>query len=363
MCALRRNVVIVMYQKVVNHLLFKGKPAHAAGGDDLNQRGLGHERKGGPRVLAQDTTGLDVTMPTRRPPRTHGPDERAVRCLQIVNHTYCQRTTSLTELARVTGETKSVVERDIALLKDGGLQLAVDARGECRIDQRVPGFSLRLTIPEAYAAWAKLAFCSHCRLAMGDAISSEATNAASKLLADGLRQYYPETDRAQVGHFDCGAGPPALPIDATKSHGWEHLGGEARRACKRLWMHELIETGRGRKRDELATLIDISDRTVGYDINVVRKAGLHINFLRDKRRYSVDTLHTYLEAGLTADDHAPIGAALLAMFAMQESPEQPAALRPWCVAASRKMEKSLRLIYRRRTAELDDYLRTDASPP
>lgn len=293
-------------------------------------------------------------MPTLRTPRAHESDERAVRCLQIVEYTYRTRSPGLDALAAMTGADLATVAGDIDSLKDGGMQIYVDEDGHCLIDQQLPGFSIRLTTPEARVAWACLTYFNRQQIIeTKEPRIARSISAAAALLASGLRTFYPETDRAIVESEPINASP-TIPQPADPAfYRWEDLGGEARRTCKRLRMIELIENGLGKRRAQLAALTGASDRTIGHDIGIARAAGFQIEYVRSQHRYVVDTLHTFLDRQLSFSGEPVIGAAILAICSPADTPRHLLALRPWTKSASAKLNDSVRMIFRYRSAALD----------
>ena len=103
----------------------------------------------------------------RRPQGEGNPrEERSVRCPLIVEHTYRKGSASLDELAKLTGADTAMIERDVAVLPRGGLQVHIDGGSRCRIIQGVPGLALPLGTREAAARVGRF-HGSRCRWRMG----------------------------------------------------------------------------------------------------------------------------------------------------------------------------------------------------
>ena len=282
----------------------------------------------------------------------HASEEQAVRCLRIVEQTYRAGSATLDELAELTGADPTTIGRDIATLEQDGMRISVDEDGY-HIDQGIPGFSLRLRDLEASVAWAKRMFCSRCWVAMGSAIPPETVSSACASFESGLQKYYPLSEQVHLRHPDCSL----MEVGAFQSDfhqdGWQDLKGQAKRVCKRLRAFDLIESGRGHRRDQLSTLLGVSDRTIGDDLHIMRRAGLRVSFLRDRRSYWVDSLHTYLAKAFSLPNTAAQAAALLLVFRTTGETGDGALARPWCHSTSKKIQRSIRLIFKGRERELE----------
>lgn len=291
-----------------------------------------------------------MSRPEQKPEQAS--EEQAVRCLRIVEHTYRAGSASLHELAELIGADPTTIGRDVAVLEHDGMRISVDENGY-RIDQAIPGFSLRLRAQEASVAWTKRMFCSRCWAAIGSAIPIETVSSACAIFESGLRKYYPLSEQVHLRHPDCALLEVGVFQPDFGQDGWQNLKGQAKRVCKRLWAFDLIESGRACRRDELSTLLGVADRTIGDDLRIMRRAGLRVSFLRDRRSYWVDSLHTYLAKAFSLPNTAAQTAALLLLFRTTGETGDGALARPWCHSTSKKIQKSIRLIFKGRERELE----------
>ncbi len=280
-------------------------------------------------------------------------DEPSVRRLQIVECTYRRGIASLDELAGLTGADTATIKSDIDTLSRGGLRISVDAEGCCRVEQAVPGFALRLTTQEAAAAWVRRWHCRECGWLMGCFLHSQAVAAACAILESGLRTYHPDGEEryrrwADRSSIECRASQREV-----NGRGQAALTGEAGRLCKRLRIFDLVESGKSRRRDELTALFGMCDRTLGNDLRVLRRAGLRIAYARGRGTYRVESLHTHLARELSLPGRAAWGAALLVLFGPRGDVEGDRSACEWAESVSRKIAKSVRLIFRKRKNELD----------
>ena len=285
--------------------------------------------------------------------RERASEEQAVRCLRIVEYTYRAGSATLHELAELIGADPTTIGSDIAVLQHDGMRISVDGEDRYRIDQGIPGFSLRLRDPEASVAWITRMFCSQCWAKVGFAVPLETMSSACAFFESGLRKYYPQSEQVYLRQPDCTLQEVAAFQPDSGKDGWQKLKGQAKRVCKRLWTFDLIESGSGRRRDQLATLLGVSDRTIGEDLRIMRRAGLRVSFLRDRRSYWADSLHTHLAKAFSAPNTAAQAAALLLVFRTAGEPRDGASARPWCHSTSKKIQKSIRLIFKGREEELE----------
>ncbi|MCG8405768.1 MAG: hypothetical protein MI923_11270 [Phycisphaerales bacterium] len=277
-------------------------------------------------------------------------EKQSVRCLQTVEHIYRVGVASIQSLVELTGSDVATIEKDVDLLRRGGLQIHVDDKVRYRIGQAIPGFSLRLRAPEVTVAWAKISFCSRCWLNVGHDLPEESLAGAREVLGSALQKYYPSEEvYARPG---CAGFDPFDLEPEPDGNGLHPLRGEAKRVCKRLRIIDLAESGHGCRREQLTNLLGVSDRTIGYDLRVLRKAGLEISFLRDRHCYWVDTLHTHLTQVLSRPGGAVHAGALLNIFKTAEEADRRAKQGRWCSTTSRKIQRSIKLIFKGREREL-----------
>ena len=181
----------------------------------------------------------------------------------------------------------------------------------------------------------------------------EVMSAACTILESGLRKYHGDSEEVCRLSADC----RDLEWEALRSdvdgEGRVKLTGEARRVCKRLRIFDLVESGKARRREQLTALLGTSDRTLGNDLRVLRRAGLKIAYLRSGGTYRVDSMHTHFARGLSRPDAVARAAALLVLFVGREGGEDCEAPRGWAECASRKIGNSVRLILKKRRQELD----------
>lgn len=277
---------------------------------------------------------------------------RGVRCLQIVEFTFREGAASLHELSGVTGVAPEIVQRDITSLRRGGLRIGANDGGLFQLEEPIPGFALRLTTPEAVAAWGRLHYWRRCHRFRDCPFSSETILSACSMLASGLRIHNPcseERNAQPVGPLLRKMEEVGNPNVGERAEG---LTGEARRIHRRLRIVDLAETDRVRSRDELAAALGVARRTVSGDLAVMRRAGLKIAFLPARRVFRLETLHTYLTEKLPSPEAAGPAAALLEIF---EAPGGIEGVQPFCCceeSAARKITRSIRLIFRGREHEL-----------
>lgn len=296
--------------------------------------------------------GVPYTMRQNKPTRERVSEEQSVRCLQMVEHIYRMGSASSQTLTQVTGADSATVQKDLEMLCRGGLKIHVDDQSNYRIQQSIPGFSLRLRAPEVAVAWAKITFCSRCHFNVRDETTFEALSDARVLMATALRKYYPESEGSVCQLPRCSDLDAAESRPETDVSGLDNLRAEAKRVCKRLRIIDLTESGHGCRREQLTTLLGVSDRTIGYDLRIVRNAGIEISFLRDRRSYWVDTLHNHLSKVLSQPGGVSRAAALMIIFGTRDDSRRKAIQGRWCNITSSKIQKSLRLIFRGREQEL-----------
>ena len=303
-------------------------------------------------------------MTSQRRQSSEDPSEDvSVRCLQIVEHTYRKGVASLDELARLTGADARTIAGDVALLHRGGLSIDVDGEGRCRVNQEIPGFGLRLTTAEAAAAWVIRWYCRDCRSPLRVPVPAEMMSAACAILESGLRKYHPgseETCHRPADHLRLGRAAFQRRMDGERQ---ADFSGEAKRLCKRLRILDLVESGKARRRDQLTALLGMSDRTIGTDLRLLRRAGLKIAYLHRSRTYRVDGMHAYFARRLSSPNGAAHAAALLVLFGSGEDGDRDEAPLRWVGQASRKIVHGIRLVFKGREGELDAVMASYAGRP
>jgi len=288
------------------------------------------------------------------PPHSQDPPEtRSIRCLQIVIHTYDRGSVSLRELAELTGTDSATLQHDIAALQGGGLRIRIEDPDRCRVDQAIPGFALRLTSAEAVAAWIKCRHCSRCLLLAGTTLPPEVLAAACSILAGGLRIHHPDSEEAFRRSADHPAHGGVPILEKTNWDDRSNLTGRTRRVVRCLWMFDWIESGRAVRRDQLTALLGVSERTVGNDLRMMRRAGLPIAFQRGERSYRVDGMHAYFKRVLSAPDGPALAAALSMLFDVRGEAIDRDSVGPSEAGASRTILRSLGLIFKDRQPELE----------
>ncbi len=284
-------------------------------------------------------------------------DQRRIRCLKIVEHVYWSGTTSLQELsatlAELSGITETsvdVVEQDIAVLRHDGLPMSPDEAGRWRIDAVIPGAALRLTKAQASIVWA---WCVTCRSSdqpvegqVPPAVLSEAVAA----LQEGLRRFHKGSEVMNAAS-DATARPIISPAGGPEQRLQAFgLVGEARLVNRRLRILDLIEGRKALNTSRLVALLDVSQRTVHGDLNVLRYAGLKIRFCRRCHEFQTEGLNSYLAGHLTL----PMAAALLALFEPTDARDGKIGGAVPFSLASKKLARSIRLIFARQAADLQD---------
>ncbi len=300
-------------------------------------------------------------MVMTRDARKHSPftgeDERRIRHSKIVEHVYWSGSTSLQELSAtlaglpgITDTSATVVEQDIALLRRHGLPMSVDEAGRWRIDVVIPGFALRLTKAEASLVWAwSVASTSSDRPVAPYVPPGELSAAVATLLA-GLRRFHTgsEVMNAADGTITrpevVAAGEPERRLQASE------LIGEARLVYRRLRIVDLIEGRKAVNTSQLAAVLDVSQRTVHDDLNVLRCSGLGIKFCRRCQEFQTKGLNSCLAGRLTL----PTAAALLVLFTPADEPHSSTHGAVAFGVASEKLAKSIRLIFARQAEDLQD---------
>ena len=284
-----------------------------------------------------------------------GKDEPAVRCLRITDLTYWSGSTSLAELSASFAELPAVtaaeiplLERDIDLLARQGLPIRIDADGYCRIHEVVPGFALRLTKEEASAVWA---WCVVRRGTAGSAkseVPKETIANAVAVLEKGLKIFHPSSEMMPHGGIERIEPEPLDSEQPPRVVYTSDLHGEARLVYRRLRIVDLIDTRTALNSSELGAALDVCQRTVHGDLNVLRQAGIEISYGRDNHRYVRTGLNRYLAEHLDVWQ----AAALLMFFESpedaQDMPDRAPALR----RAVRKLVRSIRLGFAGREKDL-----------
>jgi predicted DNA-binding transcriptional regulator YafY len=249
--------------------------------------------------------------------RVRVPDhDRFIRCLKIVEHTYWSGSASVRELAKSVGRlliatsgTVSTVRRDVARLQIQGLPIVLDPAGNCRVDAVLPGFALRLTKAEGSAV---LTWCFRLGRASVSALPWETASEAVVPLITGLQRA-----RVTGGDTMTVEAGPTLPglgrAEATPNplSVWT-LRGEARVVARCLHIYDLVADRAARNIAELSAILDVSPRTVKYDLRIMRAAGLGVTFSRRRQEFRPDDLN----GGFTRDLTRPKAAALLFLLTL-----------------------------------------------
>jgi predicted DNA-binding transcriptional regulator YafY len=274
-----------------------------------------------------------------------------------VEHVYWSGSTSLQKLSAtlaglpgISDTSATVVEQDIALLRRHGLPMSVDEAGRWRIDAVIPGFALRLTKAEASIVWAWCVARRSSDRPVAPCVSPGQLSAAVATLLSGLRQFHVgsevmnaadgTTTRPEV----VAAGEPERRLQAS-----ELIGG-ARLVYRRLRIVDLIEGRKAVNTSQLAAVLDVSQRTVHDDLNVLRCSGLEIRFCRRCQEFQTKGLNSYLAGRLTL----PTAAALLVLFTSTDGPHRSPHGAVAFGVASEKLAKSIRLIFARQAEDLQE---------
>lgn len=274
-------------------------------------------------------------------------ERRRIRCLKIIDSTYYSGGATVGELAEamrestaVTDADADIVQEDIALLQRGGLVMAFDSVGRWRIEAVVPGFALRLTAAEASMAWARgVAYASSTGPSARSA-STEPLKEAVAILLSGLRHFHPNC--LALTSDDCMLTQASAP-DVCNVRSWPRLSdltGEARLACRRLRIVDLLEKRRARNTGQLAAMLGMSIRSVHDDLNVLRRCGFDIKFRRFCHSFRLNGLNTYLAENLTPE----AATSLLALFESPEDQDDKAQADSRSGSALLKLIDSLRLL-------------------
>lgn len=328
-------------------------------------------------VARHDRLGLEVpAFPTSRPGRVRWPrragnvgstgmdalelKKRRVRCLKIVEHTYWNGSISLSKLADAVSELPciqraecDVVLADIVLLRRQGFPIELCQGRRCSIRGAIPGFSLRLTRAQASVL---LACCASYRDAdtprVREASGSVMTDAIQSL-EEGLRRFHPGSERIPVARA---GGRMAESSDDSTIDSGASLSREARLVHRCLCVLDTVERRDVRTVDQLATALNLSDRTLHNDLGMLREAGFDIIYDRRRREYHAFGLTQYLSHTLTA----PAAAALLEFFKGQTDTTSNRT-HPLHGAVS-KLVESIRLVFSDDEAEPRAALARDRPP-
>ena len=277
--------------------------------------------------------------------------------MKIVQHVYWSGSTSLQELsAALAGlpgridTSATVVEQDIALLRRHGLPMGVDEAGRWRIDAVIPGFALRLTMAEASLVWAWCVARRSSDRPVAPCVPPGELSAAVATLLSGLRQFHKGSEVMNAADGTASrpevvaAGEPERRVQASE------LIGEARLVYRRLRIFDLIEGRKALNTSQLAAVLDLSQRTVQDDLNVLRCSGLGIKFCRRWQEFETRGLNSYLADRLTL----PTAAALLVLFTPTDEPHSSPHGAVAFGVASEKLAKSIRLIFARQAEDLQE---------
>lgn len=286
-------------------------------------------------------------------------DQRRIRCLKIAEHVYWSGSRSLGELSArlselrgMTDTSPGVVEGCIALLRHHGLPMSIDETGRWRIDAVIPGFALRLTKAEASAVWAScIAYRSSDRPLAHQADSGALSEAVATLL-EGLRRFHKGSEVMDAAGAAM-AEPEASPAGkAERRLRACELTGEARQVHRRLRILDLVERQRATNTRQLAAVLDVSQRTIHDDLNVLRCSGLEIRFCRRSQKFQAQGLSLYLADCLTP----PMATALLHLFTPPDAGRNGTSGAAQFGAASEKLAKNIRLIFARNAENLQELM-------
>lgn len=268
---------------------------------------------------------------------------KSVRCLQIVDTVYRHHAITLTNLCNTIREESEVLLNDITALKKGGFALKSDTSQRFWIEQYIPGYSLRLKNAEAAIVWWKLWQVGHQHLPEIEGISRDALRASCSILEAGLKKYHAASELLARHPVEMRE-HREVQNDSVEMAKPMQMRGLAQQVYTRLSIFESIEAGQIKYRSHLATLLGESVRTVTNHLNVMRQAGLEIEYNRDKRTYSVESLHTYLSRQLTrAGDQSFIN-ILIKLFSSTNDDMNASQQSLVEKTASEKMLRSLRSI-------------------
>lgn len=298
-----------------------------------------------------------MTRDSREHPPFTAEDERPVRRLKIVEHVYWSGSRSLQELSAtlkglsgITDTSANVVDQDIALLRHHGLPMSIDETGRWRIDAVVPGFALRLTKVEASVLWAWCVTHKSSDGPVAPCVFAAELSAAVATLLSGLQRFHKGSE--VMGVVDgTTTRPDASHVGEPKRHlRGSELIGEVRLAYRRLRILDLIEERTALNTSYLAAVLDVSQRTVYDDLNVLRHSGLDIRFYRCSQEFQTKGLSSYLSEHLTL----PMGAALLVLFTPTDAPHSSTHGVVPISVVSEKFAKSIRLIFARQATDLQE---------
>ncbi|UCC29938.1 MAG: DeoR family transcriptional regulator [Phycisphaerales bacterium] len=252
----------------------------------------------------------------------------------------------------MTDTSLGVVEQDIALLRHHGLPMSVDEAGRWRTDAVIPGFALRLTKAEASVVWAWcVAYRSPDRPLAHQATSVALSEAVATLL-EGLRRFHKGSEVMDAAGAAM-AGPEASPVgEPERRLKASELTGEARQVHRRLRILDLVERQWVTITRQLAAVLDVSERTIHDDLNVLRYSGLKIKFCRRSQRFQAQGLNSYLADCLTP----PMAAALLHLFKPPNAARNGTSGATRFSVASEKLAKSIRLIFARNAENLQELM-------
>jgi len=228
-------------------------------------------------------------------------EKQAIRCLKIVDYIYLNGSSSLSQLCGYIGKLtvasgldSEIVERDIEQLMRCGLPIILDDDGIYHIQAQIPGFEMRLTSIEwsLIKSWAVTYLQSE--IFAKCTVSKDVMMQAITVLDAGLHKFYPDTkgiSKMELTPKELETLTSARSVGVLRS---SDVTGITRLTLRRLHLVDFIQTRAAIDINQLMTILDTSERTVHYDLHVLRCASIEIKFFRHSQEYVIDDLNRYL---------------------------------------------------------------------
>jgi hypothetical protein len=170
------------------------------------------------------------------------------------------------------------------------------------------------------------------------------------MLLSGLRRFHNGSEVMNAADGTASRAEVSRAVEPARRVQASELIGEARLLHRRLRIFDLIEGRKALNTRQLAAVLDLSQRTVHDDLNVLRCSGLGIKFCRRCQEFQTEGLNSHLAGRLTL----PMAAALLVLFTPADGPHSSSHGAVAFSVGSEKLAKSIRLIFARQAEDLQE---------